>query len=99
MTKASLNRPFKFGPNDRREFIVSDCEVEIRAQNDSNGDPIYLGRAKPGVLESETKWQIREITWDANQGVTSVKWPQDSLGNPSTDYEFEWDERASYTFS
>lgn len=93
------NRPFKYGERDRREFIVEDSEVALRAQNDANGNPIYLGRAKIGVLDGEEKWQIRFIEYDANQGVTSITWPQNSLGNASSEYEFEWDERAAYTFS
>lgn len=96
---ARVNRPFKFGPNDRREFIVYNSEQALQAQNDANGNPIYLGRARAGTPTSEAKWQIQFITWDANQSVTSVEWPQNALGNASTEYEFEWDERASYTFS
>ena len=93
------NRPFKYGERDRREFIVEDGEVALRAENDANGNPIYLGRAKVGVLASETKWQIRAIAYDANQGVTSVTWPQNAEGKASGEYEFEWDERATYTYS
>lgn len=93
------NRPFKFGSRDRKEFIVYDSELELRAQNDAFGNPIYVGRAKVGTLESEAKWQIQFLTFDALQSVTSVEWPQNDEGNPSTEYEFEWDERLSYTYS
>lgn len=93
------NRPFKFGAHDRKEFIVQDSEVALRAQNDANGNPIYIGRAKVGTATSESKWQIQFLTWDANESVTSVTWPQNSLGNPSSQYEFEWDDRATYTYS
>lgn len=93
------NRPLKFGPNDRREFIVQDSEVALQAQNDANGNPIYIGRAKIGTATSVAKWQIQFLTWDANNSITSVEWPQNADGNPSAEYEFEWDERASYTFS
>lgn len=99
MTRSGQNRPFKFGERDRREFIVQDSEVALRSQNNASGNPIYLGRAKAGTLNSEEKWQIRFIEYDANQGVTSVTWPQNDEGNASTEYEFEWDERANYNFS
>lgn len=99
MSAATINRPFKFGEKDRREFIVEDGEVALRAENDANGNPIYLGRAKVGTLTSEVKWQIRAIAYDANQGVTSVTWPQNAAGLASSNYEFEWDERATYTYS
>lgn len=101
MTIASprTNRPFKFGAKDRREFIVQDSEVALRAQNDANGNPIYIGRSKIGTLDGEVKWQIQLLAWDANNSITSVTWPQNSEGNASAEYEFEWDERASYTYS
>lgn len=99
MTRSGQNRPFKFGEKDRREFITQDSEVALRAQNDGDGNPVYLGRAKPGILDGESKWQIRFIEYDAQQGVTSVTWPQNADGNASMEYEFEWDERLSYTYS
>jgi len=94
-----INRPFKYGSDDRREFIVQDSEVALRAQNDANGNPVYIGRAKAGTLDGQLKWQIQFLEWDANNSVTSVTWPQNSEGNSSTNYEFEWDARASYTYS
>lgn len=99
MTKGAINRPFKYGERDRREFIVQDSEVAVRAENDANGNPIYYGRAKIGTLDGEVKWQIRFIEYDGNQSITSITWPQDTNGNASSDYEFEWDQRASYTYS
>ncbi len=99
MTRSAINRPFKFGARDRREFIVEDAEVALQAQNDVNGNPIFLGRAKVGTPTSEAKWQIRAIAYDGAQGVTDVTWPENNEGNPSGDYEFEWDLRATYTFN
>lgn len=101
MTASSgpINRPFKYGPNDRREFIVHDCEVEIRAENDASGNVLYLGFAKVGTADDEAKWQISFHAWDANNSLTSKTWPQNSEGNPSTNYEFSWDLRATYTYA
>lgn len=99
MTRSAINRPFKYGPNDRREFIVHDCEVEIRCENDANGNVVYLGFAKVGVLDDEAKWQISYHTWDSNNSLLTKTWPQNDLSNPSTEYEFTWDDRASYTYS
>jgi hypothetical protein len=92
------NRPFSYGDRDRRTYITYKSEMEIRCENDVNGNPIYIGRAKPGVAESDDKWQIAFHTWDANQSLTSKQWPQNSEGAASTDYEFVWDDRASYTY-
>ena len=98
MSKGAENRPFKYGANDRREFIVQNSEVEYRAVNDANGNPTYLARSKLGTTDSEEKWQIRKITYDASQGVTSVKWPEIS-SVPSADFIFSWTNYLTYTFS
>ncbi len=95
----SQNRPFKFGPKDRREFIVQDSEVAIRATYDVNNNVIYLGRAKVGTPTSDTKWQLSFHTWDGNNNMTSRTWPQNAEGNATNEYEFSWDLRATYTFS
>lgn len=97
MTRSGENRPFKYGAKDRREFIVQDSEVALRAINDSSGNPIFLGRAKIGTTESELKWQIRKITYDSNSSVTSITWPQNELLNASTDYDFAWTAVAELT--
>ena len=97
--RAAQNRPMKFGPKDRREFIVEDSEVEIRAQNDANGNLLYLGRAKADSAEGDSVWQISFHTWDANDSLTSRKWPQNNEGNASMEYEFSWIARATLTFS
>ena len=93
------NRPFCYGPNDRRTFITYKSEMEIRCENDASGNPLYIGRAKAGVEESEEKWNISLHTYDANNSLLTKKWPQNSEGNASTDYEFSWTDRATYTFS
>ena len=97
--RSGQNRPFKFGQKDRREFIVMDSEVEIRAQNDASGNPLYIGRAKAGTADDETGWQISFHAWDANNSLTSRTWPQNSEGSPSTEYEFTWDDRAGYVYA
>jgi len=99
MARANENRPFKFGAMDRREFIVHDGEVTIRAQNDASGNVIYLGMAKVGTSTSEAKWQIAYHTWDGNNALLTKTWPQDSFGNPSSEYEFVWDNRASLVYA
>lgn len=93
------NRPFKYGERDRREFIVQDSEVALSAINDANGNPIYLGRAKIGVLQAESKWQIQKITYDGNQAVTRIEWPQNADGKASAEYEFAWTDALTLTYS
>jgi len=101
MTASSgpINRPFRYGEADRREFIVQDSEVALAAINDTNGNPVFLGRAKAGTSLSQPKWQIRKITWDANSSPTRVEWPENSEGNASTNYEFIWNADSDLTIT
>jgi len=92
-------RPFKFGERDRRELIVQDSEVALRAINDTNGCVIFLGRALIGTLESEKKWQLRKIQYDAAKGVTSVTWAENEDSHASADYEFIWNSESDLTIT
>jgi len=94
-----VNRPFKFGERDRRELIVQDSEVALRAINDASGNPNFIGRSIVGTLDAEPKWQIRKVSYDSNGAVTEVKWPQNSESNASTDYEFVWSTVSSLTIT
>jgi len=98
MSNSGQNRPFSFGDRDRRTYITYKSEMEIRCQNDANGNPIYIGRAKAGTAESDSTWQISFHTWDANDSLLTKQWPLNSEGAASTDYEFVWDDRATYTY-
>lgn len=89
-SRSVTNRPLKFGERDRREFIVQESEVAFVAINNSDGSPIFMGRAKVGVQEKENKWQIRKIVYDKNDGVSKVEWPQNDFGSASAEYEFIW---------
>lgn len=97
--RSGQNRPFKFGERDRREFIVENSEVELRAINNLAGSPVYLARSKVGTAESEEKWQLRFITYDENEGVTSQKWPENDLNIASPEYEFAWSTVAPLTIT
>lgn len=99
MAKASQNRPFKFGERDRRELIVQDSEVSLVCINDTDGNPVFLGRAKAGEPLGDNKWQLRFIQYDDAEGVTRVTWPQDDEGNASTDYEFIWSSVSELTIT
>lgn len=99
MGKGEQNRPYKFGANDRREFIVQNSEVGLAAINDTNGNPIFVGRAKIGVPLDEDKWQIERITYDSAQGVTRGEWPQNASGLASGDFEFIWSTVSDLTIT
>ncbi len=97
--RSGLNRPFKYGAGDRREFIVQDSEVAIQIENDANGNAIFIGKAKVGTAKSEAKWEISFHVYDANNSLISKTWPQNNEGNASSDYEFVYDDRAGLTYS
>lgn len=98
MSRATSFRPFLFGEQDRRIYRVDMGEVSLRAVNNASGSPTYLAYAQVGVSEDEPKWQIRKITYDANDGVTKVEWPEDSDGAASNNYEFIWSDYLTYTY-
>lgn len=87
---SGINRPFKYGHNDRREFIVQDSEVAMRLINDENGNPIFVGRAKIGITDDEQKWQIKKITYDSTLSPITIKWPLNADSVGSSNYEFVW---------
>jgi hypothetical protein len=58
---------------------------------------IYKGYARPGTATSAAGWQIAKITYSGSN-VTQIDWPE-SGGIPSSEFNFVWDDRASYTYS
>lgn len=99
VSRQRSNRPFKFGDKDRKELLVQESEVALRAINDTSGNPIFLGRALTGSAASASKWQIRKMAFDSNGAVTSITWPQNDEGNPSSNYEFEWSSVSDLTIT
>ena len=59
---------------------------------------IYKGFARPGSPTSQEVWQIAMLTYDGNNNVTAIQWPTLPNGSVSSDYLFEWDDRAAYTY-
>jgi hypothetical protein len=61
---------------------------------------IYKAYAKAGAFSFEAKWQIAMINYDGNGNVLSIQWPiNPSTGRSSSDFEFIWDNRATYNYS
>lgn len=60
---------------------------------------IYKGFARTGALTSAAVWQIAFLTYDGSNNLLSITWPQDTNGHASNDYQFVWDNRATYTYS
>ena len=72
-------------------WLTSDTDIQ-RIENGASG-PIYVGHAAPGTATSDTKWQIRKITYSDNM-ATQVDFAQ---GSPA--FNFSWDLRATYSYS
>lgn len=60
---------------------------------------IYKGLARVGTLTSSPSWQISLQTYDVSNNLLSVTWPQNSFGEASSDFQFIWANRATYTYS
>ena len=82
---------------DARDITQMNALVSLgtqAAENDSTGRVIYIGYAEPGTSKGSAKWQIRKLTYDANGAMSDVQ-----FANGSNEFKFEWDERATYTYS
>jgi len=42
--------------------------------------PIYIGWATPGVADTDAKWKIRKLTYDANNNVTNIQYANGDVG-------------------
>ncbi len=60
---------------------------------------IYKGFARVGSLTSAAVWQIAFLTYDGANNLLTITWPQDANGHANSDYQFVWDNRATYTYS
>lgn len=63
-------------------------------ENDSNGRPVYHGKALPGTLTSVTGWQIKKITYDASGFITNIQW-----ASGTANFDKVWDSHGDYTYS
>ncbi len=70
------------------------CRYFSQFAYDSSNNLEFIGLAKIGSVTSEAKWQIRKLTWNADNNFTGITWA-------GGDYEFGsiWDNRASLVYS
>lgn len=59
---------------------------------------IYAGYARPGASEATSVWQIMQLNY-AGDNIISVLYPQAPNGFASSEFNFAWDDRATYTYS
>lgn len=96
------NRPF--GRLDSGERLIYDSvdDLAFQGEYDMNNNLIYKGFARAGSDTADPVWQIAKLTYDGSNNLVTITWPESligySIGNPSTDYEFIWDNRAALTY-
>lgn len=56
--------------------------------------PVYIGQANADTATSEAKWQIKKLTYDGNDNVTSIL-----AAGGTLDFNQVWDDRASLSYS
>lgn len=54
---------------------------------------IYSGKANPGALKSEAKWQIVKYNYDSSNRAT-----EKNFANGDSEYDKVWNDRATYDF-
>ena len=65
--------------------------LEIRMENDGNGNPIYVGYAQtPNLGTAVEQWFIVKITYDGNQAPTRYQLPDNGA-----EAKYAWDDRAT----
>ncbi len=96
---ATPNRPT--GKQDPQGNLSPDSFLDEAVLLDYQGgtNVIYKAFARPGASQSAAVWQIAKLTYDGNSNVTAIQWPQNSSGIASSDYEFAYSLRTTYTFS
>lgn len=91
------NRPL--GYQDTNNNVIPDSFSDEAFRGEYSGtNLIYKGFARPGALTSSAVWQVAKLNYDGSGNVLSILWPLNGDGAPSNDYEFVWDDRASYTY-
>ena len=73
-------------------------EKTFRGEYDVSNNLIYAGFALPGADTSVRVWQLKKLTYDGSNNLLTIVWPE--YNNQATiEYNFAWDDRASYTYS
>ena len=81
--------------NDVWNFILNSTNYTMAFDYDTNGNQIYIGWANPGSSQSDpTAWRIMQQVFNGSNQTLQILWP-----NGSTAFNFQWTNRASYTYS
>ena len=67
-------------------------EIPLKTLIDNQGSYIYIGEANPTVLTSEANWRIFKLNVDG--ALTSIY-----FADQSDNFNKEWDERTTYSYT
>ena len=86
---------------DAQANVIQDTfysDMTFRGEYDGSNNLIYKGYARPGASEGGNVWQIAKCTYDVSNNLTAIEWPQDTTGNESSEFVFNWTGRAGYVY-
>jgi hypothetical protein len=81
-----------------RPLPSSNDYTTFRIDYGGGANMIYIGFAKPGSNEGALVWQILKMDY-VGANVVSGKYPTNTSGAVSADFEFSWTNRAGYVFA
>lgn len=98
MTATLGNNPYI--KRDANNNTIQDSSLDTTFRGDYTGtNLIYKGFARPGSATSAAVWQIAKMSYDGSNNMLDIKYPQNSQSHASSEYQFIWDDRATYTYS
>lgn len=72
-------------------------DMQYRAEY-IGGNLVYRGYARPNADEGDLVWQLALLAYDGSNHLISIDFPQASNGSPTSEFNFSWTSRASYTY-
>ena len=67
--------------------LISNFEYDV------DNNLIFLGRAEAGTAESDSRWQIRQFTYDGSNNLIKTR-----LANGEGNFSFVWNDRAGLEY-
>ena len=76
--------------------FTNDILYTQKMENNSMGQPLYIGEANPGTNVASGLWRIRQMEYDDGnlKPPTGVIW-----ANGSSTFDKVWNDRATYNYS
>jgi hypothetical protein len=73
---------------------------ELSFRGDYTGtNLIYKGYARPGTNDTGAlSWQIAKLAYDGSNNLLSIKWPLLGNGLGDSGFNYDWSQRATYTY-